>query len=172
MEAGHIPLSSNQWGSLADDRWGIGRWVCWPGQCMDCICPREVPCETVWERKCVVPSSSGALHTPLFMQNGAYCRRARRINRPRWLRMVCVDIRAVWRPGVSATVLVGGPHWFHGWLRRICQSRDGVVPGDRPPCGWFQVVLTSSRRCLNHRILCMAHWKIWRHLHSPSWYAA
>ena len=41
--------------SLADARWGTGRWVCWPGQCMDCIWSTEVLCEADWERKGTVP---------------------------------------------------------------------------------------------------------------------
>ena len=35
-------------------RWDTGRWVRWPGQCMDCIWSKEVPCEADWDRKGVV----------------------------------------------------------------------------------------------------------------------
>ena len=42
-------------GSLVDARWGTGRWVRWPGQCIGCIWSTEVLCESDWETKGVVP---------------------------------------------------------------------------------------------------------------------
>ena len=72
-----------------------------------------------------------------------------------WLRMACVDIRALWRPGFLQQFL-----WMvsamvsHRCLRRICPSFDGVVPGGSPLRGCFRVVPISCRRCLNHRLTC------------------
>ena len=40
--------------SLDDALWGTGRWVRWPGQCMNWIRSRKVLCEADWERKGVV----------------------------------------------------------------------------------------------------------------------
>ena len=53
---------------------------------------------------------------------------------------------------VSATFLVDGLHWSHWYLRRICQSFEGMVPGGSRLRWWFQVVPISCRRCLNYRI--------------------
>ena len=73
-----------------------------------------------------------------FIQEGPQCGRpACSVNRLRRLRIVCVDIQALWCPGTSATVLVDGLHRSHRCLRRICQACDSVVPGGRPLRGWF-----------------------------------
>ena len=40
--------------SRSDTRWGTRRWVCWPGQCMNYLWPRNVLCESYWARKGVV----------------------------------------------------------------------------------------------------------------------
>ena len=80
-------------------------------------------------------------------------RRACSVNHPRWLRMLCLDIRALWRPGVSATVLVDGLHLSHRCFMRISRSCAGVVPGRHPLRGWLQVIPISCRRCLNHKIV-------------------
>ena len=53
----------------------------------------------------------------------------------------------------SATVLVDGFHWSHRCLRQICQVFDGVVPRGSSLRWWFEVVLISFGRCLNHRIV-------------------
>ena len=120
--------------SLGCVRWGIGRWICWPGQCMDCIWSEEVLCEVDWKRKCVISSRSGTLHHGAAYSGWGptpYGRRARSVNRLIWLRMVCVYIRALWRPGASATVLVDSLHWSRRCrcLRQKCQSCDDVIPG-------------------------------------------
>ena len=123
--------------SLGCVRWGIGRWKCWPGQCMDCIWSEEVLCEVDWKRKCVISSRSGALHHGAAYSGWGptpYGRRARSVNRLIWLRMVCVDIRTLWRPGASETVLVDSLHWSRRCrcLRQKCQSCDDVIPGSSP----------------------------------------
>ena len=118
---------------------------------MDYIWSGEVLCAAHWERKGAVPSPSGVLqHAAAY---SGYGRRAGSVNRLRWLRMVFVDIPPLWRIGVSATVLVDGLHWSHGCLRPICQSCDGVVSGSSPLRRWLQVVPSSCRRCLDHRIV-------------------
>ena len=75
------------------------------------------------------------------------------VNRLRWLCMISADIRALWTPGVSVTVLKDGLHWSHSYLRQICQSYDDAVPGCSPVCGWFQVVLIFCKRCLDYKIV-------------------
>ena len=102
-----------------------------------------------------------AAHRCLFRMGPRYGRRVSSVNRLRWLRMVCVDIRELWRPGVSATVLVDGLHWSHRYLRRICQSRDGVVPGGSPLHGWFQVAPSTVLKLvcsIPMVILCRRWW--------------
>ena len=133
--------------SLADVRWGTRRWVRWSGQCMDFIWSREVLCGADWETKGL------AARRYRFRICAQYRCRGHSVNRLWWLRVVCVYIRALWRPGVYATVLVDGLDWSHRCLRRICQSFDGVVPGGSPLCGWFQLIPISCRRCLNHSIV-------------------
>ena len=49
------------------------------------------------ERRCAVTQRSLAAHRCLFSMGPRYGRRARSVNRLRWLRIV--DIRALWRPG-------------------------------------------------------------------------
>ena len=141
--------------SLAHARWGTERWVRWLGQCLECIWSRAVLCKAEKEMRCTVTQWNLAAHHCLFRMGPRYGRFSPsvNVNHLGWLRMVCVDIRASWRPGVSATVLVDGLHWSHRCLRRLCQSFDGVVPGSSPLRGWFQVVPISCRRCLNHIIL-------------------
>ena len=140
--------------SFADARWCTGWWVPWVGQCMDCVWSKEVR-QIEKGRRCTVTRCSLAVRHCPFMIGPRYGRRARSVNRLIWLRMVYVDIRALWRPGVPVTVLVDGLHWSHRCLRRICQSLDSVIPGDSHLRGWFQVVPISCRRYLNHRIfLC------------------
>ena len=68
-------------------------------------------------------------HRCLFRMGPRYGRRACSVNHLRRLRMVCVDIRALWHPGVSATVLADGLHRSHRCSRRIYQSYGGVVLG-------------------------------------------
>ena len=141
---------------------GTGRWVRWLGQSMNCIWSREVLCEADWESKGVVPYPGGALQHTAAYSGWASIRSSHTqctCKLPEWLRMVCVDIRPIWRTGLSATVLVDGLHWSHKCLRRICQSFDGVVPGCSPLRGWFQVVPILWRRCLNHRIVVCGTFK-------------
>ena len=122
------------------------------------------------ERRCAVTQWSLAAHRCLFIMGPRYGRRARSVNRLRWLRIV--DIRALWRPGflqqflwmVSADpITVWGEYAnpLTTWFLEVARY-----------CGWFQVVPISCRRCLNHRILlCVAHWNVWRHLPSSRWFA-
>ena len=96
---------------------------------------------------------SPAARRCLFRMGPLYSHWACSVNRLGWLRMACVDMWALWRPGVSATVLEDGLHWAYGCLRRICKSFDGVVLGGCPQRGWFQVVPISCRRCFNYKIV-------------------
>ena len=99
---------------------------------------------------------------------GPWCgRRTRSVNRLRRLRMVCVDIWALWRPRASATVLVDGLHRSHSYAN--------------PVMVWFLEVAhyVVGSRCSQSllgdvsiiELLCVAHWHIWRHLQSSSWHA-
>ena len=100
----------------------------------------------------------------------------RSVNRLKWLCMFIVDIRALWRPGVSALALVDGLHWSRRCLRRICQSFDGVelahyVDGSR----WSQSLVYDVSTT---ELLFVVDWNIWRyrcrpqagllHTHCPS----
>ena len=105
------------------------------------------------KRRCTVTQWSLAACRCLFRMGHQYGRWARGVNRLRWLRMVCVDIRPLWRPGFPTTVPVDGLHWSHRCLRRICQVIDGVVLGGSLIRGWFQMVLISWGSCLNHRFV-------------------
>ena len=49
----------------------------------------------------------------LFRMRHRYGRRARSVSCQRWLGVVCVDVRALRRSGVSAAVLVDGLRWSH-----------------------------------------------------------
>ena len=49
------------------------------------------------ERRCTVTQWNLVARHCLFRMGPRYGRRAPSINRPRWFRMVCVDIRALWR---------------------------------------------------------------------------
>ena len=135
--------------SLANDRWGTRRWVHWPGQCMDCIGSREFDLRGRMkkEKRCTVIQWSLVSRHYLFRVGPRYGRRTHSVNRLRWLHVVCVDIRGLWRPGALPQF------WPHRCLRRICQFYDGVVPGGSPERGGFQVVSISCRRCLDHRIV-------------------
>ena len=136
---------------LAGVEWGAGRWVCLLGYCMDCIWSKYLCKSCVRkEGRCTVTQSSLAAHRCLLRMGPRYGRRARSVNHLWWLRLVCTDIRALWRPGVSTTVRVDSLHQSH---RRKYQSCDGVVPGSSPLRVWFQVVLIIFRRCLDHRIV-------------------
>ena len=102
--------------SIADARWGTGQWV--PGQGgvwtvfdIGQSCVRQIEAG----RRYIVTRWSLAARHCLFRM-GLWCgRRECSVNRLRWLRMVSVDILSLWRPGVSATVLVDGLHWYLGW---------------------------------------------------------
>ena len=49
-------------------------------------------------RRCTVNQWSFVARRCLFRMRPRYCRRVCSVNRLRWLRVVCVDIRALWRP--------------------------------------------------------------------------
>ena len=123
--------------SLANARWVTGRGERWPGQCIPCVWYGRCP---VWgrlrrERRSTITWWSLAARCSLFRMGPRYGRQAHSVNRLRWLRMICVVIWALWRLGVSTTVLLDGLHWSHRCLRRIWQSFDGVVPGCGCGCG-------------------------------------
>ena len=113
---------------------------------MDYIWPREVLSEPDWQmkRRYTVTQWSLVARRGLFRMGPRYGRRACSVNRLRWLRMVCVDIRPSWRPSVSATVLVDGFHWSQRCLGRICQSFDGAVPGGSPLGGCYSLLEWSA----------------------------
>ena len=46
------------------------------------------------------------------------------------------------------------------WLLEVTHYVDGLV------------VPISCRQCLNHRIIGVSHWNVWRHLQPSSWFAA
>ena len=105
------------------------------------------------ERHCTITRWSLAAYHCLFRMGPQYNRQACSVNRMKCLRMFCVDIQALWCPGVCAIVLVDGLQWSHKCLRRIYQFFDGMVHGGTPLRGWFRVVPISCRQCLNHRIV-------------------
>ena len=101
-----------------------------------------------------------------------YGRRVRSVNRLRWLRMVCVDIGALWRFCVPATVLwmvftdftgvwgeYGNP--LTTWFLRVVYYVDGSR--------WSQSLVCDVS---TKELLCVAHWNVWHHLQSPRWFAA
>ena len=57
------------------------------------------------KRRCTATQWGLAAHRCLFRMGPQYGRRARSVNRLRWLRMVCVDILSLWRPGFLQQVL-------------------------------------------------------------------
>ena len=93
--------------SLPDARWGTGRWVCWPGQCTRLHLINRSP---VWgrfrkERRFTITQWSLAACRCLFRMGPRYGRWAHSVNHLRWLRMVCVDIWALWHPGFTQQFL-------------------------------------------------------------------
>ena len=107
----------------------------------------------------------------LFRIRSRYKRQACSVNRLIWFCMVCVDIWALWRPGVFAVVFVGGLHRSQRWTSWICQYYVDVVTGGLPLRGIVRGVLVLSRRCLNTQI-DVCHMDVWRHLQPPSFFAA
>ena len=94
-----------------------------------------------------------AAHRCLFRVGPRYGRWAGSVNRLRWLRKVCVNIRALLCPGFPQQFLwkvstdpidVWGEcaNSLTGWFLEVATLR-----------GWFQVVPISYRRRLNHRIV-------------------
>ena len=145
---------------------GSWRWVTWPYLPISEIPRRSravfglhlIKGSAVWgrlknKRRCTITRWSLAAHRGLFRMGPRYDRRARSQNRLRWLAMVWMGIRALWRPGLSATVLVDGLNGSHKCSRRISQSFDGMFPGGSPLRGWFQAVPIPYRWFLNHRIV-------------------
>ena len=103
-----------------------------------------------------------------------YSRRARSVTRLRWLRMVSVDIRALWRFGVPATVLwmvitdLTGVWGIYGnplttWFLEVVHYVDGSRWSQSLVCD----VSTTELLCVAH-----VHWNVWHHLQSPKWFAA
>ena len=101
-----------------------------------------------------------------------YGRRTGRVNRLRWLRMVCVDIQALWHPGFLqqfSWMVSIDPIGVWGEkanpLTEWCLEVAHYVDGSR----WSQSVLGDVSIT---ELLCMAHWNVWRYLQSSSWFAA
>ena len=124
------------------------------------------------ERHCTLTQWSHAARRCLFRMGPRYGRPACRVNRLRWLHVICVDIGAWWHPAFFATVPVDDHHGSHMCLRRICN----------PLMAWFLEVahyVDGSRWLQSHvdnvsttGLLCVAHWNVWRHLQFWSWFAA
>ena len=110
----------------------------------------------------------------LFSIGPQYGRRARRVSRLRWLRMVYVDIRVLWRPGflqyflwmvpinpIEANVWGEYANSLRGWLLEAAYYVDGSW--------WSQFPVGDVSTT---ELLSVAHWHVWRHLQSSSWFAA
>ena len=101
----------------------VGQGIVWTAFDVGKSCVRQIEQGTALYHNLVEPCS-----TPLPIQDGTSLRSSgTQCNRRRWLHIVCGDNRALWRPGVSVTVLLDALHWSHSW-RPIRQSSDGVVP--------------------------------------------
>ena len=105
------------------------------------------------EKRCTATQWSLAARRCLFRMGPRYGHWAHSVNRLRLLRMAYMDIRLLWRHGVSAINHADDLYLSYRCWRRKCQSFDGVVPGGSTLRGWFQVVPISCRRCLNHSIV-------------------
>ena len=115
---------------------------------------------------CTVTRWSLAAHRCLFRM-GPW---ARGVNRLRWVRMVCVGVRTFWRPCVSAKVILDGLHWcvwgeyanpFTGWFLEVANYLDGFR--------WPKSLVGDASTT---ELSCVAHWNVWHHLQSSSWFAA
>ena len=139
----------------------VGQGIVWTAFDVGKSCVRQIEQGTALYHNLVEPCS-----TPLPIQDGTSLRSSgTQCNRLRWLHIVCGDNRALWRPGVSVTVLLDALHWSHRRWRPIRQSSDGEVPeithhvdGSR----WSQSLVGDVSTT---DLLCVAHWNTMSSLH-------
>ena len=140
---------------------------------MDCICSTDVLCEADWERKGIVHNQwTLAARRWLFRTGPRYGRGVHSVNRLRWLRMVCMDIHALWLPGFPQQFLWMGSTDPIGLWGEYANSLTAhfwevshYVDGPR----WSQFLVGDVSTTV---LLCVAHWNVWYHLQSSSWFAA
>ena len=143
---------------LADDWWCPGQWEFCRGQCMGSILIEgSSVCRLRTERHFALNQWSLAACRCPFRMRTQYGRWACAANRPIWLCMVCVEILALWHPGVSTTFLVDGLHWFHRCLQVVHTEDD---------CRWGQSLANDATTT---DFFCVAHWNVVCYLLSSSW---
>ena len=139
--AGSCDITCNQWGHLlmldgVQDGEYAGQGSVWTAFDLGKSCVRQIEIGKALHRNPVEPCRA-----PQPIQDG------RAVGYVSYYAWLCGYLGVV-----SATFLVDGLHWSHWYLRRICQSFEGMVPGGSRLRWWFQVVPISCRRCLNYRI--------------------
>ena len=123
------------------------------------------------ERHCTVTQWSLAARYCLFRMGPQYGRQAHSVNRLRWLRAVCVDIRAMWCPSflqqfswmISTDPIDDWGEYANSltvWFLEVTHFMGGSR--------WFQFLVDNVSTT---ELFCVAHWNIWLHLQSSSWFA-
>ena len=99
LEVGHVTISGNQWDPSPMLNWGTVITLTKSVYGRHLIYGNPVWGRLRKERRRTAVQWSLAARHCLFRMGPRYRRRTCSVNRLRWLRMVCVNIRALWRPG-------------------------------------------------------------------------